>query len=296
MYKIPLRYNNFWQDTGTGVNYKIDLKGCNRRPGTYLDEVCANAELIRSMTNDPIHIMYSGGIDSEFMLRAFMKLGINVRPIFIRLTPDYNDYDYRFVMELNKSRNIQIKIYDINFDDFVHSGKFAEIAEKLDCHVHQYPALFHTALQLDGVVLIGDYEPHFAVHDKVWMFDEYESQSCLNRFYKVYGVDGTPAFLNYTPETLLSFMNEEVIIDLIQGKYDKIFGSNAVKPKIYHKYFDLQQRVKKDGYEKIRESEIYQHPDVQNFKKFRTSYTLPGNGIYKLDHVKTREILEKEIK
>lgn len=297
MSTIPLRYNNFWQDRGTGVDYTIDLKSCSRQPGSYLDEICANAELIRSMTNDPIYIMYSGGIDSEFMFHCFMKLGINVRPVFIRLSPEYNNYDYHFVTELNKSRKIQIKIIDINFDDFVNSGRFAEIASKLSCHVHQYPALFDTALRLDGVVLIGDYEPHFALHNGIWMFDEYESQSVLNRFYQVYGVHGTPAFLNYTPETLLSFMNEEVIVDLVEGKFPtSIVGSNKVKPRIYHKYFNLQERVKKDGYEEIRQSKIYNHPDIQNFKKFRTSYSLPGNGVYTLNHIATREILEKDIK
>jgi len=239
--------------------------------------------------------MYSGGIDSELILQVFKKLKIKTNIVFIRLEPNYNNYDYYFVQEFVKNYDVKIQYITINFDKFVESGKFAEIANNINCHVHQYPALFHGALQLDGIVLIGGNEPHFAL-DETWVIDEYESQSCLNRFYSTYCVNGTPAFLNYTSETLLSFMNEKTIIDLINNKYKlTIKGSNILKYNFYKNYIPIRNRKKKDGYEAIRESKIFNHPDIQVLKSKRINYIQDGNGRWSMGVQFIRHILEKNL-
>ena len=49
--EIPLRFNDYFVGQGTGATWGINLKGCQRKPLTYHEELLTNAEIIRSLSN-----------------------------------------------------------------------------------------------------------------------------------------------------------------------------------------------------------------------------------------------------
>jgi hypothetical protein len=239
--------------------------------------------------------MYSGGIDSEYILEIFLSLGINVTPVIVKLNPNYNNYDYDIAVEYCQGKNIKPVIIDIDFDHFVNSGRFKEIADRLECPVYQYPALFDAAEKLGGVVLMGSDEPHFARRDNNWIYDEMERIYTVSRWYESTGIEGTPAFLNWSAETLLAFQNEELVVDLFRNRWPGRMGTNFLKERIYSKAFNIKRREKQDGYELIRQSKIFQHPDIQSVVSDPMDGSFKRNGYWSVDQKDLKNLLERNL-
>jgi hypothetical protein len=125
--KISLRFNDYFAGQGTGDSWSISLKACQRPVKTFHEELLANAEIIRSLSDRPIYLMYSGGLDSEYILDIFLSLKIPITPVIVKLS-NYNTYDVEFANKYCQSKSINPIIIDIDFDHFVTSGKFLEIA------------------------------------------------------------------------------------------------------------------------------------------------------------------------
>jgi hypothetical protein len=240
--------------------------------------------------------MYSGGIDSEYILEIFLSLGIKIVPVIVKLEPNYNEYDFNMAVEYCTSKGITPVVIDINFDQFVKSGKFKVIADSLECPVYQYPALFDSAGRLDGVVLMGSDEPHFARKvDDVWIYDEMERIYTVSRWYELAGIEGTPAFLNWSAETLLAFQNEKLVVDLFKNRWPGRMGTNFLKERIYNNAINIKKREKQDGYELIRRSNIFQHPDIQSVVSDPMDTTFKRNGYWSIDQRDLRNLLESKI-
>jgi hypothetical protein len=292
--KIPLRFNDYFVGRGTSESWNIDLKSCQRAPGTFHEELIINAEIIRSLSDLPIYLMYSGGIDSEYILDIFLSLKIPITPVIIKLS-NYNAYDVDFATRYCESKSITPIIIDINFDHFVTSGKFLEIATDIECPVYQYPSIFYAAGKLDGIILKGSDEPHFAKINDEWVFDEMERIYTVARWYEKYNIEGTPSFLNWSAETLLSFMNDSDITSLFNDKWPGRMGTNFLKPAIWSRVSQLTHRDKKDGFENIRQSPIFQHPDIQSILSDPMDLSVKRNGYWTIEQSKLRKLLENNL-
>jgi hypothetical protein len=285
---VPTKFNNFYNITGTGHSFDIAMKSSLRPHKSFHDELCLNAEYITANKDGNLYLFYSGGIDSEYILEIFLALKINITPVIVKLEPNLNTHDIDTAIEFCKSRNIKYLIIDINFEDFVNSGKFLGHAESVNCVVYQYPVLMEAALKLDGTILFGSDEPHFFKDLKtgLWYFDEAERiMAVWDRWYKKYNISGSPCFLSYSPETLLGYMDDPRFIDLSNNRCPGIVGTNSSKEIIYNRKVNMPLRKKLTGYEIIESLSIFQHPDIQKvksdpFKNFDES----GNGYYKILH------------
>jgi hypothetical protein len=289
--KIPLRFNDYFVGQGTGDSWSISLKPCQRTPKTFHEELLTNAEIIRSLSSRPIYLMYSGGLDSEYVLDIFLSLKIPITPVIIKLS-NYNTYDVDFAVKYCEGKSITPVIIDIDFDHFVTSGKFLEIATSVDCIAYQYPSTFYAAGKLDGIILKGSDEPHFAKIDNDWMFDEMERIYTVARWYEKYNIEGTPAFLNWSAETLLAFMNDPAVTALFKGKWPSRTGTNFLKPTIWSRVNQLTPRDKKDGFELIRQSPIFQHPDIQLILSDPMDPSVKRNGYWTIEQSNLRKLLE----
>lgn len=293
--KIPLRLNDYFIGSGTMDTWSVKLSPCTRTPLSYHEELLFNARFIKDSTKDKIYLMYSGGIDSEYTLEIFLSLGIDITPVIIKLNPNYNDKDYSTALAFCESKSVKPIVIDIDFDNFVKSGQFKKIADQTDTPVFQYPVIFDAASRLDGVVLMGSDEPHFARLNDSWVFDEMERIYTVSRWYEATGIEGTPAFLNWSAETLLAFQNEQLVMDLFNNKWPGRMGTNFLKSKIYNQAFDIKSREKLDGYELIRQSEIFKHPDIQEVLSDPFDSTFKRNGYWFVDQKELRKLLESNL-
>lgn len=273
---MDLMLNNYLRGFGHGENWRVEIDPPSRPVNSYYEEIVLAAELIWSQRQGPLYIMYSGGLDSEFVVSVFLKLGMPITPVILRLNNNYNAHEIDYAFWFCEERGLTPKVVDLNFDKFVESGELIRIAESVQCAVYQLPASMWLASQLDGTVITGDGNPHLALNkaSNLWYIDEQEYHYSLGTYWKNNGIHGTPFFTGYTAETWLSFLIDPTIQSLANNQLIGKQGSHSVKIDVYNRGtgFNLVQREKQTGYEQIMKSKIFHHPDIQTVRSWRDKW------------------------
>jgi len=252
---------------GSGDSFRVEI---DPPPAIIKDfhqsSLCVAEELYSK--HKKIYVMYSGGVDSEYVLNVFLSLGIDVTPVIINLKPHYNEHDTKYAFDFCTSKNLKPLVIDLNFDDFVKSGKIISIAEKSQCGAYQLPSTFHVTSQLDGAVVMGSHgPPHLAKSGDDWVVDEHEQLHSVLKHFKVNGIEGCPFFLVNTPDQYYSFLNHPIMVDLASNKYRGRLGNNFIKGDIYNDFsgFGMEKRPKFTGFENVEKSIIVEHENIKWF-------------------------------
>jgi hypothetical protein len=140
-----------------------------------------------------------------------------------------------------------------------------EIAKSIECGAWQIAANMWLMGQLDGTVITGECPPHLKKVNNKWYHDEDQIYHSTVTYFKKYGVYGTPFFMNYTAEMVYAFLTDPAIVELANDKIYGKLGSHSTKYRVYNNNngaFELVNRTKLHGYETVKESPIFQHPDI----------------------------------
>ena len=262
---MELIHNNYLRGSGHGLTWNVEIDPPSRTVKSYFEETVIAAEMIWAQRQGPLYICYSGGLDSEYVLSVFRHLGMRVTPVIMRTA--YNNHETQYAFDYCKNRKIKPLVIDLDYDNFVNSGKLLEIATEMECAAYQIPCNMWLTSQLDGTVITGNDPPHMKKKDDgLWYLDEEEIIHSQFNYFKKHNIYGTPFFLSYTPELMLSFLLDPTMQllanDGIQGK----LGTNSTKVHVFNNNqgaFKLENRIKQHGYEQVEKSEIYNHPDIQ---------------------------------
>lgn len=74
-------------------------------------------------------LLYSGGLDSEFMVRVFMEAGIDFECVTFRMTNGSNEYEMGFVEKFQKQfPQVKITVVDLDFEQLWSSQELFDIA------------------------------------------------------------------------------------------------------------------------------------------------------------------------
>jgi hypothetical protein len=273
---IPLSKNNYIRRTGHGPTFSVDLDPLPKTFDNYFIESCRAAEEIYDLKQGKIHFMYSGGVDSEYALSVFLHLGIDVTPVIVQLQPNYNVHDTKYAVDFCVDRGLKPLFIDLNYDKFVKSGKMLEISLDMKCCVPHYASTIYSIRNLDGTILMGDGEPYIRLNaeTKEWELEIEEFDYSLYEYYEKYNIHGTPHFNRYTPQMMVSFLNDPRMQDLANNRLPGKLGSNSSKWMIYNRHspFKLVERPKYHGMEIIETKEIFQHEDFKTLEKEREAF------------------------
>ena len=259
---MQISKNNYIQPTGSGSTFTLSVDAPPTKFNNYFIESCKAAEEIYSVKQGKFYILYSGGIDSEYTLSVFLHLKMDVTPVIINLNPNYNDFDIKYATDFCNRKNITPLIVNLDFDQFVKSGKFLEVSKICRSKIYHRAATAYVAGQLDGTVLLGDGEPYIKKDSNDnWNIEIYEHDYAVWNYYVAKGIYGTTHFNRYTSEMLLSFFADERMVELANNIVPGKLSSNSSKFIIYNRHcdFNLEERPKYHGYEKIETSEIFKH-------------------------------------
>ena len=203
---MDLLYNNYMRSSGNGPTWCVEIDPPTRPVKSYYEETVIAAEMIWATKEGPLQLCYSGGLDSEYVLAVLTKLGMKVDVIIMRTAYNYPETAYAF--RYCEANNIIPTIIDLDYDKFVDSYEYLEIAESMKCAAWQLPSNMWLAKQLDGTVITGNDPPHMKLNQKnnLWYLDEEEIIHSQFNFWKQNKIKGTPFFLSYTPELMLSFL------------------------------------------------------------------------------------------
>lgn len=266
---------------GSGKTWKVEIDPPKSVVRSYFQESIDTARFVYENKTGKLLLLYSGGLDSQYVFNLFRYLKFDFDPVIIRLLnnkgSEYNDHETQYAFDHCKNCNIEPVVFDLNFDNFVETGKLIEVAKLSRCGSFHIPATLYVANQLNGFTVLGNDPPYLRYNGirNVWQLEELEIIHSLLRYYEKEDMQGCPFFLSYSAEMMLSFLLDPAIKKLAHGAHPGKKGSNSTKVHVFNNgsgfnmpnyNFQTKTRIKYTGYEKIIESPICQH---ENFLKFR---------------------------
>jgi len=262
---MDLLKDNYMTTSGCGPTWTIDIQPPKKKVKSFYEEAMYAAEYIYANKQGKLYLLYSGGMDSEYVLNLYLSAGMDVTPVIIKLSPGYNDYDIKYAFEFCETKGIKPLVVDIDFDDFVKSGKCLDIANSIECPSYHVSATMHVAGQLDGTVILGNDPPYLKSREGVWYLEELQIIHSILRYFRQNKVHGTPYFLSYTPEMMLSWMLEPTIVDLANHRTPRYRDMNECKIFAFNNNpkFTMKNRIKYHGYENLHNYEIYNHESLK---------------------------------
>lgn len=282
---MELIKHNYLRTYGHGENFYTEIDPPLIKNSNYHALCKTLAENIHENRQGKIFLLYSGGLDSEYILSIFLILGINLIPVIIKLNPNYNDHDVRYAFDFCRSKNLKPVVIDVDFDDFVRSGKIVEISQEFKIGAYQLPSTFSVLEKLDGTIIMGSHgNPHMSYDEsnKVWCVDEYEPIHTILKFFENKKLHGCPFFLVHSAEQYLSFLIDVHMRKLANGSFPGKLGNNSTKYLVYNNNNEirLEKRQKYTGYENIEKSEIFHHPNFEYVKEIGKQWW----GIWKIPY------------
>lgn len=239
---------------------------CSYSPGTWKDECLITAEKIYNSTDLPINIMFSGGIDSEVVVRNFLELGVSFKVSILQYKNNLNLHDIAYAVVFCDQHNIKYDIIELDIVNFLENDAYDYAAKTQCCHPHYCPGMW-LADQIDGLPVIGgggsyltkrlpnDYVPGVSPYEfSLWDLWGEEMTASMYTHFINQNRPAVPAFYQYTPEITYSYLIDEIIQQLINNKRHGKLSTSTTKFDIFSKHYtDLLYRKKYHGFEKIKE-------------------------------------------
>lgn len=270
---IEQRKNNFYRTSGTGSEFRLDIDPVHREVHSYCDELILNAKEIYDKKSGKLYCMYSGGIDSELVMEVFLSLGMDITPVIVNLTPNYNSHDMKWAYEYCNKKNIKPLVINIDLEKFINSNEILDIANKARTGFYQYLPTIKAALSLDGEILSGQDEPYISPIGDTWYFVEKESWCSWANLYNENHIQGTSCFLSWSAETLLSFMLDPTIQDLGNNRLPGKKGTYSSRKFVYGRKFPMPERIKYTGWEQVEETDLIKHDHILQVKELLNVYS-----------------------
>jgi hypothetical protein len=237
----------------------MSVGGCVRKPMNLKAELVRNARSMIKHYPD-LTIFMSGGLDSEMALRSFLAAGITPKLVTVRFPDGNNMHDIGPMMLMLTSMGLKYSIIDIDPEEFYYSGEWKEIAVKYQAYTFYQQMLLKIAEQYNAPMLTVDeveleklpsinYESGQCHWE--WSFLKKEDQDGVwRRFNDKTGIPALNNFYTYSPESILAFLKEDTVADLIRDQIPYKLSWTSSKMKIYGSLgYNFRQRPKWHGIE-----------------------------------------------
>jgi len=276
---MNLTHNNYFTTTGNGDEWTVHLKPCtNYENDNYYRECIRAAKLIENESTKEIVLMFSGGIDGEFMLNIFKDANIHFKVAMISYG-NWNTHDSKYAYDYCNKHGINPKIIEVDLTGMIARGDIYEIAEIGKCCAPQMIGVMQGLSQIDGTIVMANGEPQVDKDNNGdWKWCETERINSYMNWYTHLDIEGTPDFLRYTPEQTVSFLEEPLIKKLVNNEFTQT-KTVGLKHELYNQYFDQVKRNKYTGWEYLERSDLYQ-TIYEKFYTFRQRF----NGHFELGY------------
>lgn len=112
-----------------------------------------------SKDNGPVYIAYSGGIDSQLIVRSFKDMNLDCEYVFL-YCPGYNELDYKQVQYSASILGIDVKVITVNLDEKRQEWELENLTNDVT-YISQYPFRYMCELLPENFPIItqGKNEP-----------------------------------------------------------------------------------------------------------------------------------------
>lgn len=262
-YKNHIKYyidNNLFGYRNNSIQkFKITVGKIDKdyyKKTSFKKELLRTADLIYQNFGKNIAIWLSGGTDSEIVLRNFIELGIKPSCFTIKFKNDYNAIDVNEAIELTKNLNIPLNIIDFDVKKFYYSGQASEFGKQIQCTQITYLSVYHSILKIGIPSVMGGellLKRNINTNPSSWYYCLRENEDCsAMRFSIKYNVPLVNEYFSYTPELMLSYLENDDIKSLVTTKFNYKLTSVSSKNSILKKLIpEIKIRKKTHGFEKL---------------------------------------------
>lgn len=263
-------------------------------PKSFKDECIRAANLINVNANKPILIFFSGGIDSEIVVRSFLAINVSIEVAIMKLKWKNNDHinkhDTKYAYNFCHKHNIKIHEVTIDieesFNTFVMNIAKEYTTDRFGIIIQheliRYFPNYHIVFGGGDIKLIryrelGEKRPGLCILENPLAVQAIEVANSVKTIV-------SDRFFCHTPELMLSWLLEPDVQHWIQYEValNSYFGSinnHSIKSFVLYKIFpDLEIRPKLNGFEtwELLQPEA-DKKDPINFKRLKLK-KLYGNG------------------
>jgi hypothetical protein len=239
---------------------------CPRPVFDWRTECVLGAKEISSTFQSDVVLCFSGGIDSQVMVAAFVQAKVKFRVAILRFANDLNIHDISWAVVFCEEHGIPYEFYELNLADFFESGEMLELATETRCLSPMLPAQMKVMAQVSrsgGVPILGSAEVYLKREKGVWRMSERERIASLYRYLVLHQMRGVPGFFQWNPEMIYSFLIDPKVKNLVSNKMVLHGSTWFAKHEIYAQHFDILPREKYTGFEKIMKLDAKHRPHLE---------------------------------
>lgn len=301
---LNLTENNWytWQ-YGTGpINgryiidkpFRTNYSKCNESIGNYKEELIKVAKsTIDYFPSEKFTLLFSGGADSEIVLRSYLEIKHPIDVVIYRYENDINLYDVSYAVTICNMLSVNYRIIDFNLQKFYENEaeRYARLSEIDKSGALPYLKFLENS---DNIPILGQGDPWWFREQGLdysikgnWIYGDMEMFTGTSKLLISLKKPGIPVWFKWRPGLVLSYTNLKWFNKLVSDSFVGKAGVNSTKLMGYREaYPDMITRTKMTGFEKIRQL-------IEEFEKFLLE---KNNGItYRQTCIRTYETLSKEI-
>jgi len=285
-------YNKNWfvdRDTEDD-NWTVQYGQCERPLKDWREECKFAASTIYEKRQGlPIDLLFSGGLDSEMMLRSFYEIKVPFNVHFVDYET-YNRYDRRWAEKICNSLKIKLNIHTLDIKKFWLSEDCLKIAETSKCISPQLLTQQWLMSKVDGLPVLGSGECYTARTDIAiqkalrrggkntndigyennvdWVLVEREKIATWYRYPIKLNRPAIPGFFQYTPEIMLSFLDDSFLHELHRNLKKGKLSNSSSKYNVCSQYWpELKKRIKRSGFEDLRDEDFTLRTKLNSYYK-----------------------------
>lgn len=215
-------------------------------------------------------LFFSGGVDSEVMLRAFLHIGAKPNVYVVRYENDINIYDVSYAVSIANSLGIDIKIIDMNLKSF-YENEAEKVSELAQCDRPRGLPQMKFADFVDGLPILCMADVTWQRSDNDynkkgdWKAWEIESDCAYDRYSTEVGRDAIYNWGRWSQGILIAHTRWKWFHRLINDYYPGKLGNSSTKFEGFSEEFPMMiKRRKKVGFEKCEDQ-------IKEFEEFLKS-------------------------
>lgn len=220
----------------------------------------AAADLRRQVDGAEIVVLYSGGMDSEWVIESMIAANVKCRPLIVVYKDGLNAHDIGWAKRYLERRGIQDALWwELDLRAWYGSHEQREIAWNTQTIELAYTGHFKAMLanRARGRIFVTGYEEPLIVADdsgpqRQWRLSCHERHYSVIKFFDHYEVVGVPCWARFSAELFAAYttnpLNQLLVANLVSPQ---IWNSELKKTQLYASAFPMMgRRPKFTGFEK----------------------------------------------
>jgi hypothetical protein len=254
----------YWTYSGEKFDRRIDAKqelttvftNYTRPVYSFKEELINNAKsTIDYYDGRKFSLLFSGGMDSELVLRSYLELNHNFDVNIFKYERNYNIYDVSYAVIICEKLGVPYNIIDFNLEKFYETDaeKISELAQ-ID-RPRALPQLKFIDY-VDHIPIMGASDCRwYRKHENYsmpseWWIQCFEHDIGYSKYIREIDRPAVAEWFKWTPGLVISYTQLEWFKNLVKDKYFGKLGTTSTKFLGYlEAYPDLLHRIKKTGFE-----------------------------------------------